>query len=158
MSSDPCGIDYAAVLADLEAKRAQLDNAIAGIRVMLGLPSGPLVGSASLPQPAASAAEIASDAFFGLSIPDAAKKFLAMRKRTATTPEIVDGLKRGGQQNAASENFANTVGSVLARVYSSGAGIVRVARGTWGLAEWYPNKPRKPGPKNNDDKDEELQK
>ncbi len=153
MSSDPSGIDYAAVLADMEAKRAQLDAAIAGIRVMLGLPAGTAGVATPSPQPTNSA-EIAPDSFFGLSIPDAAKKFLALRKRAATTPEIADGLQRGGQPNASSESFPNTVGSVLARVYANGAGIVRVARGTWGLAEWYPNKPRKPVPKTNGDKDD----
>ncbi|MCA9906576.1 MAG: hypothetical protein H7A18_03225 [Sinobacteraceae bacterium] len=147
MSADPSNIDYAAVLADLEAKRDKLDAAIAGIRTMLGMPAG--VSSAASVGSAGSngSTEIEADTFFSLSIPDAAKKYLGMRKKPATTPEIVEALRRGGQTHAGGESFGNTLGSVLARVYGNGGGIVRVGRGMWGLAEWYPNKPRKPSAK-----------
>jgi hypothetical protein len=147
MSTDSTGIDYAAVLADLETKRTQLDAAIAGIRTMLGMPAGAAGPAAASVNSNGGSTEIEADTFFSLSIPDATKKFLGMRKKPATTPEIGDALKRGGQTHAGSESFGNTLGSVLARVYSNGGGIVRVGRGMWGLAEWYPNKPRKPSTK-----------
>lgn len=154
MSDASQGIDYAAVLADLEAKKATIEKAIAGIKVMLGQPVGPapadgLAGTGTLP----TSSEVQPDSFFGLSIPDSAKKFLGMRRRTATTPDIAAALKKGGQPNSGSEGFQNTVGTVLARAYANGAGIVRVSRGTWGLAEWYPNKPRRP--KSQDDSGDE---
>jgi hypothetical protein len=42
----------------------------------------------------------------------------------------------------------NTVGSVLTRRFAQVGDIVRVGRGTWGLADWYPNRTfKKPGPK-----------
>jgi hypothetical protein len=148
MSSDPTNIDYAAVLADLEAKRDKLDAAIAGIRTMLGMPAGATTGATTGGGGNGGSTEIESDTFFSLSIPEAAKKYLGMRKKPATTPEIMEALKRGGQTNAGSEGFSNTLGSIMARVYNNGGGIVRVGRGTWGLAEWYPNKPRKPSGKN----------
>lgn len=79
-----------------------------------------------------------------MTIPDAAKKFLAMKKRVQGTGDIAEALKRGGIQAGIQGNFPNTVGSVLNRNYMNGGGIVKVGRGTWGLADWYPNKPRKP--------------
>lgn len=144
-SGTPAGVDYAAVLADLEARKAQIDQAIAVIKAIMGMPAAlapSAVANGSATGPAAGP-EIAPDTFFGMSIPEAAKKFLAMRKRVCTTPEIVEALTRGGQVNAASDRFSNTVGSVLGRAHDNDAGIVRIGRGTWGLAEWYPNKPRK---------------
>lgn len=147
MSSESTGIDYAAVLADLEAKRDKLDAAIAGIRTMLGLSAAAGSSATASSGSNGGSTEIEADTFFSLSIPDAAKKYLGMRKKPATTPEISEALRRGGQTNASSDGFGNTLGSVLARVYNGGGGIVRVGRGTWGLAEWYPNKPRKPSNK-----------
>lgn len=140
-------IDYAAVLADLEARRAQIDAAIAFIRPLVGTSSAlsPVVSGQVMPS-ANGTMELREDSFFSLSIPEAAKKFLSMRKRSATTPEIIDALRRGGQINASSNNYEKTVGSVLNRAHATGAGIVRVKRGTWGLAEWYPNKPKKSQP------------
>lgn len=161
MAEETSPIDYAAVLADLEAKRAQIDAAIAVIRPLAlggGLPAGaaitPGTGAVNINS---QAAELREDTFFNLSIPEATKKYLGMRKKTASTPEIIDALTRGGQVNSSSENFKKTVASVLDRLDSTGAGVVRVARGTWGLASWYPNRPRKgsQGAKNGDEKEKQ---
>lgn len=55
-------IDYAAVLADLEAKREALDSAIAAIRLMAGL--GPIQApAAAAAGPELDAREIPSGAF-----------------------------------------------------------------------------------------------
>lgn len=158
MASENGTVDYVAVLADLEAKRSQIDAAIAGISVMLGqaAPPASIGAQGAAGNSGGATAEIQPDSFFSLSIPDAAKKYLGMRKRTATTPEIVEALRRGGQQNAGSENYSITVGTVLNRAYTNGTGIVRVSRGTWGLAEWYPNKPRKPASKSADSAEEKV--
>lgn len=139
-------IDYAAVLADLESRRAQIDAAIAVIRPLVGSAASVPPGGVAPPTSAVISnhvTELRDDAFFSLSIPDAAKKYLSIRKRSATTPEIIAALRQGGQINASSENYEKTVGSVLNRAHATGAGIVRVKRGTWGLAEWYPNRSKK---------------
>jgi hypothetical protein len=155
MSSDPQGIDYSAVLADLEAKQAAIANAITVIRTLVSLNVQaiqiPSVATNMFPVQSPQAdTELREDSFFNMTIVEAARKYLALRKRPATTPDVIDALRRGGQQNSSAASFHITVGSVLNRAYSQGAGIVRVARGTWGLAEWYPNKPRKPSSSNDD--------
>ncbi len=153
MGIETQGVDYNAVLADLEARRDQIDSAIAVIRSLIttGVTSTPPVElKSSFKAPAATNEDVSihSDTFFGLSIPDATKKFLAMRKRPVSPADIVAALKAGGQVNAtASDNFDRTLSSVLYRVSTTNGGIVRVSRGNWGLSEWYPNKSRKTAPK-----------
>lgn len=151
METETNGVDYAAVLADLRAKRSKLDAAISGIETMLGIAGAALDAGISAPM-GVGGSEIKSDSFFGMTIPDAAKKFLGMKKGPKSTVEIAQALKAGGIQAGTSGNFGNTVGSVLNRNYTQGGGIVRIGRGVWGLAEWYPNRPRKPnkGQANND--------
>lgn len=151
MSAEVQTIDYAAVLADLKARRAAIDALIAGIEAgglvgqsvtIVPVPGAlALVGAASIVS--SGNVEVHSDSFFGMSVVEATKKYLSMKKRPAPTPEVVDALKRGGIPTGSSENFSNTVAAGLSRSYSMGGGIVRVQRGTWGLADWYPNKPRK---------------
>ena len=149
MSNDAQGVDYAAVLADLEAKKAQIEQAIAVISALArgGMPAGVANVSASIsPQPpstsSGSSQEIQSDTFFGLSILDAAKKYLAMRKRPLSAGEIVDALRAGGQINAQNDTFGNTLGATLSRSDAGSGSVVRVGRGKYGLREWYANKPR----------------
>lgn len=74
-----------------------------------------------------------------MSIVDAAKKLLAHERRQMTNAELVEGLKRGGLALNSAEPL-NTVGSVLNRRFYQVGDVVRVARGTWGLKEWYPNR------------------
>jgi hypothetical protein len=145
MNPEIPAIDYHAVLADLEARRSRLDAAIAGIKaVIIGQDLG---GQLALPtsdiQSGFLSQNIQSDSFFGMTIVGATKKLLAMRRRTMTTPEIVQALRLGGISNAKSENFANSVAAGLSREDANDGDVVRVQRGTWGLAEWYPNKPRR---------------
>src|SRR5262245_18228097 len=107
------GIDYHAVLADLKAQREKLDAAIAGIETMLGMQASSgaaQVGASKLAAPT----EIKSDTFFGMSIVNAAEKYLNMVKAPKANPEIAAALEKGGLHNT-SGNFANTVGSVIAR-------------------------------------------
>src|SRR4051812_12684919 len=103
MSADSQGgVDYTSVLADLKARRAQLDNVISMLEAFVagGLPPlGGLPTNSPDALPTGNSAPpsniIESDTFFGLSITEAAKKFLSMRKKPATVPEIVDALRRG---------------------------------------------------------------
>jgi hypothetical protein len=138
-------VDYAAVLADLEAQRAKLDVAIEAIRALQE--GGPIpVGLG--PAPAAKAAqsngeiEIALDAFHRLSVSQAIKKYLAMRgRRPATTAEIVAALTAGGQAGADGANYNVVVNNTLNRMQAPDGGISKVKRGVWGLSEWYDSKP-----------------
>lgn len=140
MANSDLAVNYEAVLADLRAKRDKLDAAIAGIEAMLG------VAPSALSQPesatVATGQDIQFDTFFNLSIPDAARKLLTMRKRAQTTQEITSALEAGGFKHQ-SEAFGNTVGSVLNRIDKAGGDIVKVGRAKWGLAAWYPNGKRK---------------
>lgn len=135
MATNDLSVDYQAVLADLKTKRDKLNAAIAGIEVMLGISS-----SASIAAPSESGTPgnvtIESDTFFNLSTPDAVRKYLRMSKKPKTTSEITAALEQGGFTHQ-SDDFANTVGAILARLASKQAGISKVARATWGLSEWY---------------------
>lgn len=156
-TESPGGVDYTAVLADLESRKAQIESAIVVIKALIagGMPppmqtiisppAGPLATSGGGGGSNAGALSIESDTFFGLSILDATKKFLSMRKRPSTGPEIVEALRQGGQINAQNENFGNTLGATLSRSDAGSGAVLRVGRGKFGLREWYPNKPRSEG-------------
>lgn len=131
---------YETVLADLKAKRAALDSAIAAMESVMAQGGAPI--SAGIPSQPNRETEIRPDSFFGMSIPDAAKKFLAMSNRNPkSTQQIADALQSGGMTSD-SDNFANSVGSVLNRVDRLGGDIVKISRGMWGLVEWYPGRKR----------------
>lgn len=137
-------IDYQAVLADLEARKAQIEGAIAGIRAILGeaapisaddvfIPEVPKAGAAT-PIPG-----IQSDTFFGLSTPQAVRKFLSTAKRPQSPRAIADALHAGGQIHAVDPKTAYTnVYTALKRGRDSEFSQTR--NGEWGLAEWYSNK------------------
>ena len=68
-------INYAAVLADLQAKRAQLDSAIAAINALMEQ-TGTLAATAPPVPRIAGLSEVPSRAFVGLSVSAAARKLL----------------------------------------------------------------------------------
>lgn len=147
-------IDYNAVLADLEAKRGQIDAAISVLRALAA--AG--VTGETMPFGAASAADsedpgsvspivsarttvatgngiaIDPNAFFKMSTPAAVKKYLGMVKRPQTPRAIADALQAGGQVHAADPKTAYlNVYSALKR----GDEFVQTRNKEWGLAEWY---------------------
>lgn len=139
MTAEKGAIDpYDAVLADLRAKRDQIDQTIRMIEAHRG-------GNAPAAKPfeaslgGGRADEEGPGAFLGMSIPDAAKKLLGMRKRAMSNGEIASGIQSGGLVMKSADP-QNTVGSVLTRRFNENGDIVRVGRGVWGLAEWYPNR------------------
>jgi hypothetical protein len=135
--SDSQALDaYDVVLADLRAKRDQLDKAIEAIEALrAGKPSA----VAASPAGSAPSAVDGPGAFLGMTITDAAKALLAARRKPLNNVEIVAAFKSGGlHMNSADP--VNTVGSVLTRRFNQIGDIVRVGRGTWGLKEWYPNR------------------
>ena len=140
MASEP--VNYEVVLADLRARRASIDSAIAAIEqlqaVLAGQPGDGLAASRQIDP-----ASIPEDAFFGLSIAEAAKKYLGMVKRKQSVKEIADALDRGGLPHT-STDFINTVGTMLRR--ANDPELAKVGRGDWGLANWYGNRRPKQEP------------
>lgn len=143
MTADNQGIDpYEAVLADLHAQRAKIDQAIAVLTSLRGGGPLPPVGAA---QPENGIVETAG-MFLGMSITDATKKLLAMRKTTLGNVEIARALQAGGLAMT-SKDPVNTIGSVLTRRFNEVGDVVKVGRGIWGLKEWYPGRNFKPANK-----------
>jgi len=137
---------YAAVLADLEAKLAAIQNAIATIKAIQSGSAivAPIGLSAPIPNAASGQVELPIDAFHRLTISKAIRKYLQMRpNRPATTPEIVEALRAGGQKGAEGSNFMVVVNNTLNRMQAPGGGISKVKRGVWGLTEWYQDKAKK---------------
>ena len=127
-------IDYGAVLADLEAKRTSLDNAIAAVRQLLNLGAEQSAGSSGTDRKE-SPTRVQSDSFFGMSTPDAVRKYLGIAKRPQSLSEITKALQEGNLPTTSS-NLLGIVGPTLSRMKA--AGDVISVQGKWGLAEWYP--------------------
>lgn len=131
MSDQP--INYEAVLADLEARRAQLDAAITGIKLMLGQsgagPGGPTGGAGTY-----TGSTPAHDAFIGMSIPEAAKKHLTAVRKKLSTQDIMTALEAGGLP----PSKYSTVYAILRRRENQVGDIINM-KGDWALQEWYPN-------------------
>src|SRR5690242_10960313 len=123
MATEP-SIDYSAVLADLKAKRDKLDAAIAGIETMLGVRDANASAQGSSTSNGADA--LGPGAFLGMSIPDAAAKFLRATRQNQKNEDIVNALKKGGIVFTG-DNPLNVVNSVLARNWDKGGEIVRVS-------------------------------
>jgi len=139
-------VDYNVVLADLEAKRTQLDEAIAVIKQMLGQSVVTDPAQAGKPPGAGVAGKtfIDSDEFFGMSVGDAAVKYLHMAKKPQDATQFAEALEKGGMTHT-SKNFTTTITTALSRRAEKEADVVKVKRGQWGLASWYPGlrKPKK---------------
>src|SRR5439155_23434168 len=80
--------------------------------------------------------KISSDAFFDLSIGDAAVKFLKMvNRKPQNTNVIVEAFERGGLKG---KTYASVYG-VLNRRQKTEKDVVNV-HGDWGLKSWYAKK------------------
>ena len=144
-------IDYNAVLADLMAKRGQIDAAIEVIRSMIGSGVAPEIvarqgsdGAAGEDPSATVQSRVVvaepsdpGNIYFGLSTAAAAKKFLATMKRPQSPRVIAAALRAGGQVSATDEKVAyqNTYTAM-----SRSKDFVKTRNKEWGLAEWYTNK------------------
>lgn len=123
-------INYEAVLADLESKKADLENTISGIRRILGQ------GATISPHAQITPSAIPSDAFFQMSILDAAEKYLGIMKKPQSVKAITDALLAGGMKSV-SKDFGNNVRAILRRDEISDGNFIRI-NSDWALAEWYP--------------------
>ena len=98
-----------------------------------GTPDGGTPSAATDP-----AQVVTAGAFYGMSGPKAAKALLQNfdRSRPLTTDEIFDAIVKGGCTKVSSKD-------VLYRSLFRDAAFLKVGRGVWGLAEWYPPGARK---------------
>lgn len=142
-SSDP----YAAVLADLEAKRDQIIAAIETIKavrgplnalnniVLNGVKRGAIAADAGTVIITGNGLGIGPSTFKKLSVPHAALKYLSMRQQPASHAEINQALKDGNQSSSDGKHFGAVLYSALTRLKTRGI-IARELDNRWGLAEW----------------------
>ena len=131
------GIDYGAVLVDLEGKKAAIEAAIAGVRQMLNLGAEQGVGGAASgtserrEQPTA----VRFDSFFRMPMTASIIKYLEIAKVPQSVSEVTAALLAGGFKTI-SKNLMPSVGSNLSRLKAAGETVN--VEGKWGLASWYP--------------------
>jgi hypothetical protein len=120
-----------AAIADLQVWMERISTAIETLRTLRAygdaLPAGlpPTAGQS------AKTTEIPHDAFFQMTVPDAADKYLRLMKTTKPSAELAAALLKGGLKST-SQNFQEMIRSILSRDDR----FVRVNT-EWGLAEWY---------------------
>jgi hypothetical protein len=126
-----------AAIAHLELQKADIDALIKNIKRFRdsgGLPPMPSGSHPLATDSSEGSGTIPTDAFFKLTIADAAIKFL--RKWAGRTPQptkaIIAALDRGGIKG---KNY-QTVYKVLTRRAQEKNDVVNV-HGDWGLPEWY---------------------
>ena len=117
--------DYAAVLADMEAKKIALESGITSLRAAIG------TGVLSAPVGVLSG-DIPAGAFSGKSAPTAIKLYLAGMGGRCTAGQIAEGLRRGGVESSA-KSFGAIVYSALRRLKLAGE-VLQSADG-WDLSE-----------------------
>jgi hypothetical protein len=145
MENENMADPYEAVIADLRAQKDKIDQAISLLESLRGAGVSMSSGMASAAAAAAGKHDnnpvpaLGPGAFLSMSIPDAARKLLSSQRRQMTTAEITREIERGGVVLTSSDKV-NTVGSVLLRRFYQNGDIVRVSRGIWGLAAWYPGR------------------
>lgn len=147
MNDDIGTIDYAAVLADLERRRDDLDRAIESIRPLAGLagagpqpPTGGGSGAGGAKKQKHAPTELRSDSFFGMKAPEAISRYLTISKGPRSVRDIVDALKSGGFISGAKDLY-NNLYTALGRMEEAGT-VRKLPDGTWGLSEWYPARPK----------------
>lgn len=122
---------YEPVIAEMKAQIEECQRVIVTLEMMRSKGTGAAASAAPSAQPSA---VFGNDAFFGMTIAEAAKKLLAATKKTATSKTIADALVAGGFKTSA-KNFMETVRSIVSRNPS----FVFV-NGEFGLADWYPGR------------------
>lgn len=112
--------DLARTREGLIARRDAMNDAIAAIERVLG------ITGAEAPR------TTPSGLYTGMTIIEAAKKFLAIVQRPASTKEIVLALEQGGLQHK-SKDFYSSVYAILRQRQQSHGDVKRVAN-DWSLA------------------------
>jgi hypothetical protein len=135
------GIDYQQLLGDLELERDNVERMIVWVKGKLGLADGVATHVANTKglQETLGAPRyqrLMPDTFFRMTVPQAIKAYLNIMKRPRSVKDITAGLDQGGLTHKAKNLYA-TVYPTLLRMEGAHE-VVRVGRGEWGLAEWYP--------------------
>jgi len=134
--SDPLENDP--IAASIALMHAQIDKLQAAIETLESVRSLVQPGSSPLSRNGAETT-FGHDAFFGMTAADAARKYLAAIKKTASPKAIADALQ-AGEWKTASKNVPENIRTILNRNTS-----FVVINGEFGLAGWYPG--RKSGTK-----------
>ncbi|MCK0148553.1 winged helix-turn-helix domain-containing protein [Marivita sp. S6314] len=130
---------YLAVIADLEAKRDELNRTIENLRQMAGISASVVKQETERQQTEDQAPIIDGDnPFLGMKVYDAAKVILANKRKPMSPSDLVDAMEAGGL--LLTGNKTNSVGSILNRRQKQVGDIVSPQRGMWGLKEWYPGR------------------
>jgi hypothetical protein len=132
----------------LEAQIASIDTAIAALSALQGgSPIPPIIPAPAMNTPPTVAGgngvniQIELDTFHNLTTAQSIKKYLGMRNRKpATTQDIVEALKSGGQSGADGGNFSVVVNNSLNRMSAADGEVSKVRKGIWGLKSWYSSK------------------
>lgn len=130
--------DYAAVLADLRIRRAQLDAAIQALEAVVGGPAG--ATRAPVPKAPSLGNNAAAQSFVGLSVLDAAKRHLQQTGHSLRTTQILGALQQGGVA-LTGKSPINSLGAILNSNLKKGCGLVRERRGVWALTAWQVGRP-----------------
>lgn len=115
---------YDSVIADLRARRDQLDQAITALEAVRDGPPA-----------AAAAPSQRTGPYRDMSLSEAAIAVLAARQEPMGNADIVAALQAGGAVFTAKDPL-NSLNAVIARRVREVGDIVRVGRGTWGLKAW----------------------
>lgn len=127
--------DYAPILADLERQRIEIEQAIATLRRVAGLPQEAGEGSGLGLDLHPNGTSINPHLFFGMNVPEAVRAYLAIVKRPQTASKIAAELTSHGLQTI-SDTPANIVRTALRRLRKAGE-VVQVKK-EWGLTDWFP--------------------
>jgi hypothetical protein len=135
----PKPIDYAGMLAAMEAQYAALGAAIPTMRVLASL-SGSFVPEGGFAPNQTSGpiapGEVLPGAFHGRSIPEGAVLYLRMVRQKQKSGDIAAAILRGGYQTKSSD-FNNQVHAALDRASKKeGAEVIKFENAYWGLREW----------------------
>ena len=147
-------VDYAPIIADLERKRAEIDQTIASLRRLSGLSENGSDANSSTTDaslPIGVGGGLRDDAFFGMKGPEAVKAFLAWAKRPQGAAKIASELVAHGFTTTATTP-ANAIRTTLVRLQEAGE-VVQVKK-EWGLASWYPGFKRRPKADDTDEGDD----
>lgn len=140
MATENKTIDYAAMIADLQAKRAAIDSAITSLILASGAVMPIADGTASVSYSSITntdrqPTELPRGAFLGKSLPAAVKLYLSAVMKKQTIKEIATALREGGVEST-SDNFENVITGCVNRMKANGE-LLRFKDG-WALAEFYP--------------------
>jgi hypothetical protein len=130
-------LDIDNMISGFEAKIAAMQDAVAALKKARDILAG---GGLTSGRAGAGGGQLHPDSFVGMSIAEASAEYLRMVGRPArSTEEIVDALTRGGLQRVSPASVA----TLLIREHNNDGDVVRVQKGYYGRAEWYPRRPPK---------------